>query len=418
MPANDAEVHVLLVRKTPGARLGVRLHSKDVASHITDPQWRLSRDDVTPVIEMVDAGSEAERAGLMQGDEIVSISGQTKLNNVQAAALLREAEGVFTVAVARMPLAADTGEMDDTEGGTFEDITIKVHKPWADMSMGVEMTKLTDGEIVAVVISGVRVGGAGHAAGLQVEDQLLSVKTETGTIAHVQSAMEVAKLMRSSINNVEIVVRRYKEPPAPEVSASGRDARASGTGAPGAAAAAEATVLRMSRMSMSATSAGGGAGGRLPRYGDYATGVAETSWFARISRVSSGDLRAAAPPREFEWQRRTGNRRTRISFVQESAGEASVAGPPLDPVAEPPKKTFAETMAPVVNATQTVGQWLGIAGRATGQGIVKAGRATGQGIEAFLRELDDAMGDDDEPHEPRNRRGRGGGGYDRYDRNY
>ena len=402
MPAHDAEVVVLLVRKAPGARLGVRLHSEDVASHLTDPEWR-APGSVVPVVKSVEPGSEAERAGITEGDEIVSINGETRLTNVQAAAQLREAVGVLTLAVARMPLAAETGE-NLADGGEFEDVEIKIHKPWSDMAMGVEMTKLTDGEIFAVIVSGVRIGGAGHSAGLQVEDQIMSVKTETVEIANVTSAMEVAKAMRAAVNDILITVRRYHEPPVPPSPKTAPEAPAAPAPRPSLVGASGAEPSQ-SMWGQSMSGASGQVGGYLARYGDGATGVQETSWFARISRASSrGRLSISeveAAPKEFTWKRRSGCS-TRISSVAQSAQEASVRAATTTIAEESPatdagkKKTFVEIAAPVVSATQTIGQLFAASGRATGQSLAQAGRATGQGIGAFFRELDGVFGADEE----------------------
>lgn len=373
-----ADVHVLLVRKDAGSRLGVRLHSDDVTVRAPDAEWRGS-DGTPPVVCDVEPGGEAERAGLMVGDEIVSINGQTSLNNVEAASLLRELEGNFIVSVARLPLFGESASGDRyTEGGgLLKVVELDLNKPWADMSIGIEMTSVESDDRKIVVISGVRRRGAADEAGLLVDDVLLSIHTTNANVNDVSSAMEAAHLLKGAVGSIKLRVRRRSE---------------SNTSGGGDASPPDGPIKRRSSTSVNS-------GAYLPRYGDKAAGVEEVSWFARMSRRASSftDLAVDEPattPRataaEPLWMRRTDLGRE--SFVEESSVQTPQAS--MGSSSEEQTEAAGAPGEKKNSALQKVGKGTAAAGRKVGTSVVGAFRATGRGIGNFLREIDESFNDD------------------------
>lgn len=332
----QADIIVLLVHKGKGNSLGIRLHSDDVTSHESErPRWRCQRAGaIPPVVADVQSDGDGDHAGFMANDEIVSVGGQTGLDNIEAVRRLRELQGTFTVAVARLPLASDSS-------GDVEEKELVIHKPWQDMKLGLELICL-QGASSMIAIHGVRNASAADEAGLVTDDQIVSIRTDSASFiaeeyfanqqhdGGVDAALYAAKVLRDAVGDVRISVKRF-------LSASNE------------ATAEESSVQHGSISQASVSQA-------PPGYSDALIGILEMSWANRMTSQESSLPGRSEHHGPNAWKRRSSKDFTRVP-ASPSVASTQEKAPDVAERRGIGKSKLSEALQVPVQTAQTVGRW-------------------------------------------------------------
>lgn len=98
MPSSDSRV-VRLRKDAPDVRMGISFQKDSSPMHIGEGSEAHKRGVLPPVIRAVNPAGLAAAAGLHVGDMVLTINGKEVISNLNAAAMLREAQGDIKIVV-------------------------------------------------------------------------------------------------------------------------------------------------------------------------------------------------------------------------------------------------------------------------------------------------------------------------------